>query len=56
VLAAINGKPVADSPSMLNQIAALAPGQDATLSILRNRGQMQLAVNIGKRPRMRQRE
>ena len=56
VLAAINGKPVADSPSMLNQIAALAPGQDATLSILRNRGQMQLTVNIGKRPRMRQRE
>jgi serine protease DegQ len=56
VLAAINGTPVADSPGMLNQIAALAPGQSATLDIIRNQGQMQLKVDIGKRPKMRQRE
>ncbi len=56
VLAAINGAAVADSPNMLNQIAALAPGHDATLNIIRNRSQVKLTVTIGKRPKMQQRE
>jgi len=53
VLVAVNGKPVADSASLLNLIAALPPGQTATLGLLRRQKAMQLTVNVGRRPLMR---
>jgi serine protease DegQ len=51
VLLAVGLSPVIDSTSMLNLIAALEPGKDATLKILRNRGEVQINVKVGKRPR-----
>jgi serine protease DegQ len=51
VLLAVGPSPVIDSTSMLNLIAALEPGKDATLKILRNRGEVQINVKVGKRPR-----
>lgn len=50
VLVAVNGKRVADSSEMLNLVASLAPGKSATLTILRNGGQQDILVRIGKRP------
>ncbi len=50
VLVAVNGKHVADSSEMLNLVASLAPGKSATLTVLRNGGQQDIPVRIGKRP------
>jgi serine protease DegQ len=54
ILQAINGKPVKDSAAMLNQISDLQPGKTAALKIQRNKADMMLQVNVGKRPRMAQ--
>jgi serine protease DegQ len=51
VLLAVENQPVTDSSTMLNLIAALEPGKAAKLRILRNRQELQLEVNVGKRPR-----
>ena len=51
ILIAVEAKPVTDSNSMLNLIAALEPGRGAKLKILRNRKEMTIPVNVGKRPR-----
>jgi len=50
VLVAVNGKPVFNSSEMLNMVASLAPGKSAALTILRNGGQQDIQVRIGKRP------
>lgn len=54
VLLAVGGKPVKDSSSLLNLIAALPPGKVALLNLLRSQTEMQLQVTIEKRPPMRQ--
>src|SRR5574340_47236 len=51
ILQSINGKPISDSTSMLNQIATLTPGEVASLKIIRNRTELTAQVNIGRRPR-----
>ncbi|MGQ0577320.1 MAG: trypsin-like peptidase domain-containing protein [Betaproteobacteria bacterium] len=51
ILLAVESNPVADMTNMLNLIAALEPGKQATLKILRNRSEMLIAVNVGKRPK-----
>jgi serine protease DegQ len=51
VLLAVEDQTVTDSSTMLNLIAALEPGKAARLRILRNREEMQVEVNVGKRPR-----
>jgi S1-C subfamily serine protease len=51
VLVGVNGRPVSDSTSMLNLIAELPPGREATLDVLRQREQLALKVIVGKRPR-----
>ncbi len=51
ILVAVESKPVTDSNSMLNLIAALQPGRSARLTIMRNRQSMDVTVNVGKRPR-----
>jgi serine protease DegQ len=51
ILVAVQSNPVIDSTNMLNLIAALEPGQEATLKILRNRAEMLVKVSVGKRPR-----
>ncbi len=50
VLLAIEGEEVKDSAGMLNQIAALPPGKTATLKLSRNRAELTVQVNVGKRP------
>lgn len=50
ILIAVNGKHVSDSSEMLNMVASLAPGKSAILTILRNGGQQDMQVRVGKRP------
>ncbi len=51
VLVAVNGKSVKDSASMLNLVAALAPGKSADLKFLRAEKPVDLQVTVGKRPK-----
>ena len=51
VLLAINDKPIADTSSMLNLIAALPPNQKATFKIARAEQRINVVVLIGKRPK-----
>jgi serine protease DegQ len=51
ILIAVESDTVVDSTNMLNLIAALEPGTDATLKIVRNRDEILVKVNVGKRPR-----
>ncbi|HRH79658.1 MAG TPA: Do family serine endopeptidase [Thiobacillaceae bacterium] len=53
VLVAVNDKPVTDSASLLNLIAALPPGKVAALRLVRAESNMQLMVTVQKRPVMR---
>jgi len=51
ILLTIEGKPVADSNSMLNLIAALKPNQKATMEIARSERIFEVSILIGKRPK-----
>jgi serine protease DegQ len=51
VVLEIDGRPTRDGPALLSQIAALTPGQQATLKVLRDRKPIELAVIVGKRPK-----
>ena len=52
VLLAVEGREVHDAQSMLDAIAALRPGSNARLMVRREGRQIELAVLIGKRPRL----
>jgi serine protease DegQ len=54
VLIAVNGKPINDVRSLLNQIAQISPGNDAKLTILRKGKEMELTAQTGKRPKPKQ--
>ncbi len=56
ILVAINGEPVADSATMLSLIAALQPGQQAALKVVRNRVETEIKVVVGTRPKQSRRE
>jgi S1-C subfamily serine protease len=56
VLLSVNGRPVTDTTTMLNLIAALPPGQHATIRLTRNQAETELAVTIGRRPAPPQRK
>jgi serine protease DegQ len=51
VVMEIDGKPTRDGPALLAQIAALTPGQQATLKVLRDKKSLELPVTVGKRPK-----
>lgn len=53
VLVSVNEKPVTDSASLLNLIAALPPGKLAALGLIRKETKMQIMVKVDKRPVMR---
>jgi serine protease DegQ len=55
ILVAVNDRPVADSVTMLNLIAALPPGQRAVIKLARNQSQTDVTVTIGRRPPAQQR-
>lgn len=50
ILVAVENKPVKDSSSMLNLIAALRPDTSARLTLVRGGKSIQVAVTIGTRP------
>jgi Do/DeqQ family serine protease len=50
VLVAVGGKAVADPPAMLNTVAALAPGAKVPLSLKRQGKDVQVEVEIARRP------
>jgi S1-C subfamily serine protease len=50
VLVAVNGRPTPDPATMLDVVAALAPGSQATLKLRRNQSEVAASVTVGKRP------
>ena len=50
VLISVNGRAVADTTTVINLIAALAPGQKAAIKLMRNQAETGLTVVIGRRP------
>jgi len=54
VLIAVNGNPIKDVRSLLNQIAQISPGNDAKLTILRKGKELELIAQTGKRPKPKQ--
>jgi serine protease DegQ len=55
ILVGVEGKPVTDSSSMLNLVAALNPGKEAMLKVVRNQRETDVRIVIGRRP-LQQRE
>ncbi len=53
ILVKVNDKPVADSSSLLNLIAALPPGSVVALGIIRKAANLQVMARVDKRPVMR---
>ena len=51
VVQQIDGRPTRDGSALLSQIAALTPGQQAMLKVLRDKKPIELPVTIGKRPK-----
>ena len=51
VLIAVNGNATKDVRQLLNQIAQIGPGNEATLKILRKDKELELKVQTGKRPK-----
>jgi len=56
ILLTVNNRPVGDTTTMLNLIAALAPGQQAAIKLSRNQAESEVTVTIGRRPPPRQRK
>jgi len=56
ILLTVNNRPVTDTTTMLNLIAALAPGQQAAIKLSRNQAEAEVTVTIGRRPPPRQRK
>ena len=53
VIVTINGQKVTSSRSMLNQIAQLPPGSNASVRVLRSGKELELPVMVGERPTFR---
>jgi serine protease DegQ len=53
VILTINGQKVTNSRSMLNQIAQLPPGSNASVRVLRSGKEVELPVTVGERPTFR---
>ncbi len=54
VLVKVEQKSVTDSASMLELIAALKPGTNAIVTVVRNQKLLTLKINVGKRPKLTQ--
>lgn len=50
ILVTVEKRPVTDSSSMLNLIAALKPGKSAALQVIRNGKHLAINVTVGRRP------
>ena len=56
VLLAVEGKPVRDPSSMLNLVAALKPGSNATIKVRREQKEIEIQVAVGRRPNLQRRQ
>ena len=56
ILMSVDKKPLVDSSSMLETIAALQPGKVVPLKLLRNQKEVVVQVKIGRRPRPKPQE
>lgn len=56
VITAIDAKPIQDSVAAMAVIAALKPGMDAKFFLIRERKEITVTVNIGKREKVRRRQ
>ena len=56
ILIAVNDKPISDSVTMLNLVAALQPGENARLTLLREQASSELTVTVGRRPKLSSKE
>ena len=56
ILVSVDNKPLTDSNSMLETVAALQPGKSVTLKLLRNQKEVSVQVKIGRRPRPKPQE
>ena len=50
ILVAVEGKPVKNSAEMLNLVAALSPGDTATITVIRNKQEKSIQIKSGKCP------
>jgi len=50
IVVAVDGKPAADPDAMRNLIVAIAPGRQVTLKMKRSASDLEVQVNVGKRP------
>ncbi|MFO1362467.1 MAG: trypsin-like peptidase domain-containing protein [Burkholderiales bacterium] len=50
VLVAVNGRATRDPAAMLDAVAALAPGSQATLRLRRSQGELDAVVTVARRP------
>jgi len=56
VILAVNNNPVDDWGAVLNRIAALKPGDQAKIRLLRDRAETEVEVTIGRRPVLARKE
>lgn len=56
ILIRINGQAVDSAAQAINRIAAIKPGTEAALAVLRGKQEMELRVKVGERPAEAQRE
>jgi serine protease DegQ len=56
VILAVNDSPVGDWGAVLNRIAALKPGDQARIKLLRDRAQTDVPVTVGRRPMLSAKE
>ena len=53
ILLAVNGNKVSNSATLLNLIAALKPGEVASLTVARKQQPLDLKIQVGRRPMQR---
>jgi serine protease DegQ len=56
ILVAVNDKAVVDSITMLNVIAGLKPGDNVKVKLVREQADSEIAVTVGRRPKLARRE
>ncbi len=54
VVVAVDGKPVRDTVDLINQTAAIRPGESGRYTVLRGRDRLDLEVKTGRRPPIEQ--
>jgi serine protease DegQ len=55
ILVEVDGKPVPDSSTMLNVVAATEPGKTALLKLIRGSADVSIKITVGRRPKPRPR-